>query len=133
RRAEASRELGEIVGGVKPIDRLAPLVAVDQIVPVRNDIAKRTAVMAKRDAAVHAARGLVGERGLRIRRVDFAPVAKALDERRRRMLWARDFDKTGGLPHWPPPPSPRCSRAIAVRRRSGPRPRAHACNRAASP
>ena len=38
---------------------VAPVVAVDEIVPVGNQVAERTALMAERDAAVHAARGLI--------------------------------------------------------------------------
>ena len=36
-----------------------PAVAVDEIVPVGDQVAERAALMAERDAAVHAARGLI--------------------------------------------------------------------------
>src|SRR5262249_57103614 len=55
RGAEASGELGEVVGGVKPVDRLAPPVAVDEVVPVRNQVAEGTALMTQGDAAVNPA------------------------------------------------------------------------------
>ena len=51
-------ELREVVRGVQPVDRLAPLVAVDQVVPVRDEVPERAALVAERDAAVHAARRL---------------------------------------------------------------------------
>src|SRR5262249_34333386 len=40
-------------------DRVLPLVAIDQVVPVRDQIVDRTAAVAKRDAAIHAARSLI--------------------------------------------------------------------------
>ena len=62
RRAQATGELGEVVGGVEPLDRVAPVVAVDEVVPVGDEVAERAAVVAERDAAVHAAPGLGHER-----------------------------------------------------------------------
>jgi hypothetical protein len=59
RRAQRPRELREVVRGVQPLDRLAPLVAVDEVVPLRDEVAQRTAAVAEQDAAVHAAPGLL--------------------------------------------------------------------------
>ena len=42
-RADAPRELREVVGGVKLAKRLLPAVAVDQVVPVGNDVVDRAA------------------------------------------------------------------------------------------
>ena len=58
RRAQPAGELGEVVGGVQPVDGVAPVVAVDEVVPVGDQVAERAAVVAERDAAVHAAPGL---------------------------------------------------------------------------
>ena len=58
RRAQPTGELGEVVGGVQPLDRVAPVVAVDEVVPVGDEVAERAAVVAERDAAVHAPAGL---------------------------------------------------------------------------
>ena len=58
RRAQAAGELGEVVRGVQPVDRVAPVVAVHEVVPVGDQVAERAAVVAERDAAVHAAPGL---------------------------------------------------------------------------
>src|SRR5690606_31209768 len=57
--ADPSGELREVVGGVQCIQRRAPLLAVDQVVPVGDQIVDGAAVVAERDAAVHAAGGLV--------------------------------------------------------------------------
>ena len=72
--AERAGELGEVVGGVQPLDGLAPVVAVDQVVPLRDEVAQRAALVAERDAAVHAAAGLRLQVGAREVLVDLAPV-----------------------------------------------------------
>ena len=74
RRAQAAGELGEVVGGVQALDGLAPAVAVDEVVPVRDQVAERAAVVAERDAAVHAAAGLGPQVVLGERLVDLLPV-----------------------------------------------------------
>ena len=61
RRAQPTGELREVVGGVQPLDRVAPVVAVDQVVPVGDQVAERAAVVAERDAAVHAPRRLLAQ------------------------------------------------------------------------
>ena len=58
RRAQPAGELREVVGGVQPLDRAVPVVAPDQVVPLRDEVAERAALVAERDAAVHAAAGL---------------------------------------------------------------------------
>ncbi len=87
RRAQPPGELREVVGGVQLVDRLAPAVAVDEVVPVRDQVPERAAVVAERHAALHAARALVAQaldgervdellvvrralRGVALRRVD---------------------------------------------------------------
>ncbi len=77
RRAQAAGELGEVVGGVQALDGVAPVVAVDEVVPVGDEVAERAAVVAERDAAVHAATGLERELVGRERLVDLLPVAQA--------------------------------------------------------
>ncbi len=42
-RAQPPGELGEVVGGVQAVDGLAPVVAVDQVVPVGDEVAERAA------------------------------------------------------------------------------------------
>jgi hypothetical protein len=77
RRAQPARELGEVVGGVEPVDRVAPAVAVDEVVPVRDQVPERAAVVAEGDATVHAARGLHLQLGVGERLVHLLPVAEA--------------------------------------------------------
>ena len=74
RRAQPAGELGEVVGGVQPVDGVLPPVAVHEVVPVGDDVAERAAVVAERDAAVHAPAGLGLELVLGERLVDLLPV-----------------------------------------------------------
>ena len=76
-RAELARELGEVVGRVEPVERGPPLVAVDQVVPVGDQVAERTALMAERDAAVHAPRTLGAQLVLGERVVDLEEVVES--------------------------------------------------------
>ena len=61
RRAQPAGELGEVVRRVQALDRVAPVVAVDEVVPVGDEVAERAAVVAERDAAVHAPPGLMAQ------------------------------------------------------------------------
>src|SRR5262249_24491061 len=53
--AEPPGELGKVVGGVQPLARGRPVASPDEIVPFRDEVPQRTAVVTERDAAVHAA------------------------------------------------------------------------------
>src|SRR5918999_695032 len=59
--AQLAGELGEVVGGVELLDRLAPAVAVHEVVPVRDQVPERAAVVAERHAALHAAPALLAQ------------------------------------------------------------------------
>ena len=50
RRADATGELGEVVGAVQGVERLPVVAAKDKIVPVGNDVVDRAAGLAERDA-----------------------------------------------------------------------------------
>src|SRR5256886_6397301 len=87
RRANAAGPLGEVVGLVQPRQRLAPLPAVDQIVPLGDEVVDRTAGraafeqlagVAERNAAIHATRALLAQRLLGQVVVKLPPVADAL-------------------------------------------------------
>ena len=57
-RADAAGKVREVVGGVQHFDRTLPVLAIYQIVPVRDDVVDRAAALAERDAAIHATRTL---------------------------------------------------------------------------
>src|SRR6266536_2545619 len=78
RRAEASGELGEVVRPVQLIDRFPEAVAVDEVVPVGDQVPEWATALAERDAALHAARSLPPEIGQRERADELAVVADAL-------------------------------------------------------
>src|SRR5262249_46646413 len=74
RRTDAAGNLGKIVGRMQIARRRPPLLAVDQIVPVRDLIVYGTAVVTVGNAAVHAARCLHPGVRLRQRQDEFAPM-----------------------------------------------------------
>ena len=123
RRADQPGELGEVVRRVQLVDRVAPAALVDQVVPVRDQVAERAAVVAERDAALHAAGALA--RGLVLRQ-DLEDLAVVVDARARIPLrggHARDLQEGPELAH-------------GTRKGSGsspPRPRAHRPPRCARP
>ena len=77
RGADQAGELGEVVRRVQLVDRVVPLVAVDEVVPVGDEVAQRTALVAERHPAVHAARALAAQLGLGLQREVLVVVADA--------------------------------------------------------
>ncbi len=80
RGAGAARELREVVGLVQPVERVAPTALIDQVVPLRNQVVDRAAVvrLTERDAAVHAACALIAQMLLVGRRENLTEVADTL-------------------------------------------------------
>jgi hypothetical protein len=78
RGADQPGEFGEVIGGVQLGERVAPAVAVDEVVPVRDQVPERAALVAERHAAVHAARALVAQRAVVRQREVLPVVAHAL-------------------------------------------------------
>ena len=114
-------ELREVVGRVQSLDRVAPVVAVDEVVPVRDEVPERAAVVAERDATVHAPPGLRDERLPREGLVHLAPVAQPDGHRSAGGRLTAPLEETGGLTHAPPPsraPASRPPKGRAPGRRS---------------
>ena len=99
RRAQPPGELREVVGRVQPLARRVPVVLVDEVVPLRDEVPERAAVVAEGDAAVHAARRLVVQvlRGEVL--VDLLPVADADVDRAARRQLAVVLEEAGGVGH----------------------------------
>src|SRR5580698_4641914 len=57
-RTNASGEFGEIIGRMKLTHSFFPAPAVDQVVPIRNQIIDWASGLAERYAAIHTARAL---------------------------------------------------------------------------
>ena len=76
--AEAAGELGEVVRRVELAQGVGPAVAVDEVVPVGDQVPERAAAVAEGHAALHAARALLLELGHRAREHELAVVVRAL-------------------------------------------------------
>jgi hypothetical protein len=104
RRAQPAGELREVVGRVQPLDRFLPVVPPGQVVPLRDQVAQRTAVVAERDAAVHAAPGLPLELAGVLLLVDLLPVQDPhVDRTAGRQLALRGGEEALRVSHGMPP------------------------------
>ena len=107
RGAEPTGELREVVGRVEPVHRAVPVVAPDQVVPLGDQVAERAALVAERDAAVHAARRL--RRDDRQQRppgatgVDLVPVVDPLLDRAALGDLAAVLEEASRVSHAAPP------------------------------
>ncbi len=122
RGADAAGELGEVVGLVEADDGLAPLTAVDQVVPLGNDVVDRAAQgqavdqfpgMAIGDTAVHAASALPAQGLLGVLGVGLAPVLDPLQGRADVGLLAVELHEAGRLAHRQFPATRRASRTFS--------------------
>src|SRR5690606_37687518 len=77
RGAEATGELGEVVGRLEREMGLVPTIAVHEIVPIRDAIPERAALLAERNAAIHAASALRPRLLLGPFEIDLVPVEDA--------------------------------------------------------
>src|SRR6185437_15911117 len=107
RRADAAGELGEVVGGVEDVERLAEVPAINEVVPLRDDVVDGAAALAERDAAVHAARPLPADRLIGHREGELLERAHALRDRELRRLLPGDLEEPRRLTHEPEPPAAR--------------------------
>ena len=108
RRTDAAGELGEVVGRVEHRESVFPVIAVHQVVEVRNDVVDRAAAVAERRAAVHAARAL--DLGLRLVEADheFLVVLDPLLDRLVALLDALMLHEAGDFSHRDSLVRPRC-------------------------
>src|SRR6185312_8079638 len=97
--ADSPGEFRKVVGRVQHFESLAPLLAVDEVVPVGNDVVDRTAGLAERDPAVHATRTLLRRLVVFEREDELAIVADALADRQRNFGNSLQLDEAGGLAH----------------------------------
>ena len=99
RRAAPAGEFREIVGGMQRVRRRAPLVAIDQIVPVGDQIVDRAALVAEGNAAIHAARRLLAYLRRRQRMDEFAVIVNPRFRLFAAAVLAFDFQKARDLAH----------------------------------
>src|SRR5919107_2062236 len=94
--AEHPCELGEVVGLVQAVYGLLPVLAVDEVVPVGDQVPQGAARVAERHSAVHTARSLTPELLLRHRLVDVAVVLDPLLHGPLRGRLASDLEESFG-------------------------------------
>ena len=89
-------------------ERFAPEVAIDEVVPLRDQVVDRAAGghaveklagMAERNAAIHATRALVAEFPLLHVHMEFVPVAHAFQRRAVHGQFPQIFDESSWLTH----------------------------------
>src|SRR3712207_71551 len=108
---------------------VAPVVAARELVPLRDQVAQRAAVMAERDAAVHAAGRLLAHRADRedlvltglAGEVDVLPVQDAHVDRTPRRQLPVELQEPRRVSHERPPSLPRPRRSRSPRPSAGPR------------
>src|SRR3954451_2477751 len=81
RGTNAPGELGKVVGCVQLAHGIFPAPAVNQIVPVRYQIADWAAGLAERDTAIHASRALFSKLFLGEILIDLEPVVHTFKHR----------------------------------------------------
>src|SRR3954451_22538602 len=106
-RADAARELREVVGGVQVARRLEPVVLEHEVVPIRNLVVHRAAgrAVAERNAAIHAARRLLAQIAGVERQRELAKVADAFARELVLLLLTVVLQKSRDLAHYPDPAS----------------------------
>src|SRR5271166_1296974 len=114
-RAQATGELGEVVRRVQLDDRVAKAVAIDEVVPVGDEVAQRTAVVTERHAAVHTAGALLAQLRHRPLEQELAIVAGALARLPIGDAVALDLKEPAELAHQAPvPPTASSGRDAAM-------------------
>src|SRR5699024_9209826 len=86
--------------------RLGPPPGTGQVVPLRDQVAQRAALVAERDAAVHAAAGLAGQRRrvLLAAGIDLLEIHQPYRDRAAgRQLAVTDLEKSAWVSHGSPP------------------------------
>ena len=108
RRADAAGEVGEVIGLVQPFEGFLPQAAIDQVVPLGDEVvdgaagghaAEQGAGVAEGDAAIHAARALLAQLAFLQVVVELVPVADALEGRAVQRQLAQVFDESSGFAH----------------------------------
>ena len=97
--ADSSRELGEIVRRMQRVERAPPVPLIDQVVPVGDQVVHRAAVVAIRNAAVHAARALLARLFLAQRDHELTIMPGPFRDRRVGTVAGRDLFKSSRLAH----------------------------------
>jgi len=120
RGAEAAGELGKVVRRVQLDDRVLEAVVVDEVIPVRDQVPERTAVVTEGHAAVHTASALLAQFRHRPGEQKLLIVVRALGRVPLRYPWRSICKKPPSLPIRPPPAAQRARAARAYSRGASP-------------
>src|SRR6266481_9434402 len=91
RGTNSAGELRKVIGRVQPVDRLAPPAAIDEIVPIRNDVPEWATLVAEGNSAIHAAGALRAELLFGHLEIEFAPILQTFADRTPRRSLAIDL------------------------------------------
>ncbi len=90
---------GKVIRAVQNVERGFPVLPIDQVVEVRDDVVDRAALIAKRNTAVHAARRLHAGRIVGQMNDEFAPMLGARARRFGSFFQPLIFEEPGDLAH----------------------------------
>jgi len=102
-RTQSASEFWEVVGRVESLDCFAPPILVDEVVPVRNDVAQRAAVVAEGNPAIHAATCLLLQVCLGERLVHLLPITKTYGNGAGLRCLSTKLQESSWLTHERPP------------------------------
>ena len=101
--AQTASEFWKVIRCVQALDCLLPMTAIHEVVPVRNQVAQWTAVIAERNTAVHATPCLMVQLASIKRLVDLFPVFKSQCDWASCWATTTPLKKSGCLTHVKPP------------------------------
>ena len=99
RGADAAREFREIVRRMEVAAGFLPVGVIDEVIPVRDLVVHRTAIVTIGNAAIHAARSLILHRFFGERDHELAVIANPVRGRQVLAVLPVDFQKTCNLAH----------------------------------
>src|SRR5262249_1362003 len=99
-RADAAGHFREIVGREQIARGFFPVAAIDEVVPVRDLVVDRAAVVTIGDAAIHPARGLLARLLFGERQDEFAIILDPLLNRSVVAILALEFEEARDLTHY---------------------------------
>jgi hypothetical protein len=100
---QSTGELREVIRGMKPFDCRGPVAAVDEVVPLRDEVSEWAALVAEGNATVHAASSLLSRLLFGEGLVDLAPVTQAYGHGSTTRQLAIALQESSRLTHETPP------------------------------
>src|SRR5579859_2149815 len=98
----AAGELRKVIGRVQDADRRTPAIAINEIVPIGNDVVQRAAGVAERHPAIHAASTLGADLVFAEVLIDLEPIVDPFGYRTALRRFPRVLDKAGHFTHGRP-------------------------------